>query len=136
METVEVRSQIEVTLLTAQVPMTVMAALEYRASDPYAVSVVFFAEPEPVRWLFSRDLLDEGLVHEVGDGDVEVAPSVNEFSDPVVQLRLLSPHGIAIVETRAEAILDFLASSYGLVPLGTESNYLNIDCALDQLLTH
>jgi hypothetical protein len=134
METVEVRSDLHLTLVSAEVPVVVPVALEYRSTDPFAVSVVFFAGADEVRWLLARDLLDEGLVHEVGEGDVQVLPAVDEFSRPVVQIRLESPGGVAILEAPTDEVLDFLARSYALVPPGMESQHLGLDHAITRLL--
>jgi len=134
METAAVRSDLDLTLVGAEVPVILTASLEYRASDPYAVAVVFFTADGPVRWVFARDLLDEGLVHEVGEGDVQVAPVRDAFGDTVVQLRLASPDGVAVLEAPADAVLDFLARSYGHVPPGREADYLDLDDVLGALL--
>lgn len=134
METAAVRSDLSLTLVGSEVPVVLTAALEYQSSDPYAVSVVFFTMDGPVRWVFSRDLLDEGLVHEVGDGDVQIAPMRDQFGEQVLQLRLASPDGVAVLEASADAVLDFLARSYGRVPPGHESDHLDIDAAVEALL--
>jgi len=134
METVAVRTELDLTLVSAEIPVVVPVALEYQARDPLAVSVVFFSGADEVRWLLARDLLDEGLVHEVGEGDVQVLPALDEFSRAVVQIRLESPGGVAILEAPTDGVLDFLARSYALVAPGMESQYIDFDQAIAQLL--
>ena len=134
MDTAAVRSAFDLTLVGADVPVLMTAELEYHVHDPYAVTAVFHTATQPVRWVFARDLLDEGLVHDVGLGDVQVVPARDVDGNHVVQLRLASPDGVAVLETSADVILDFLELSYGLVPPGMEFEQLNIDAALDELL--
>jgi hypothetical protein len=134
METAGVRSALALTLVGAETPVLLTAELEYNVRDPYAVTAVFFAGERPVRWIFSRDLLDEGLVHDVGDGDVQVVPGTDGLGAHTIQLRLASPDGVAVLEAASDEVLDFLGRSYALVPPGTESAHLDVDAALEQML--
>lgn len=135
METAAVRSALDLTVMGPEVPVLVTAHLEYRSSDPYAVTALFdTGADEPVRWVFSRDLLDEGLVHDVGDGDVAVLPGQDGLGQPTVLLRLVSPTGMAVLEASADDVLEFLGRSYELVPPGEESRHLDIDGCLENLL--
>jgi hypothetical protein len=134
METAGVRSALALTLVGAETPVLLTAELEYNVRDPYAVTAVFFAGERPVRWIFSRDLLDEGLVHDVGDGDVQVVPGTDGLGAHTIQLRLASPDGVAVLEAASDEVLDFLGRSYALVPPGTESTHLDVDAALEQML--
>jgi hypothetical protein len=134
MEAAPVRSALVLTAVGADIPVVMTAELEYHASDPYAVTAIFHTPGDAVRWVFSRDLLDEGLVHDVGDGDVQVVPGRDSQGEHTVQLRLASPDGVAVLEASAEAILAFLGRSYGLVPPGTEADHLDLDAALTAIL--
>lgn len=134
MDAVPVRSALALTMVGADVPVLMTAELEYTANDPYAVTAVFHTAADPIRWVFSRDLLDEGLVHDVGHGDVQIVPGRNEDGEHVVQVRLSSPDGVAVLEASADGVLEFLGRSYSLVPPGEESAYLDIDAALARLL--
>jgi len=129
-----VRSSLGLTLV-ADIPLPMIAHLEYRADDPYAVAAAFdTGEDEPVRWVFARDLLDEGLVNPAGDGDVRVVPGRNDWGEHTVALQLTSPDGVAVLEASAEDVLAFLEQSYALVPPGTESEHCDLDAALAMLL--
>jgi hypothetical protein len=134
MEAAPVRRPLALTMVGADVPVLVTAELEYHTVDPYAVTALFHTDAGQIRWVFSRDLLDEGLVHDVGDGDVQVAPGSVSLGEHCVQLRLSSPDGVAVLETPADVILEFLERSYALVPPGAESSYLDIDDGLATLL--
>lgn len=134
MHTATVRSSLGLTLLGADMPVVMTAQLLFRADDPYAVEAVFdLGGGEPVRWLFARDLLDEGLVHPVGDGDVHVAPGQHPGGAATVQLQLSSPGGVAVLEAYADDVLAFLEQVYAMVPPGQESLFLDLDGALDRL---
>jgi hypothetical protein len=129
-----VRSSLGLTLV-AEIPLPMTAHLEYRADDPYAVAAAFHTgDDEPVRWVFARDLLDEGLVHPAGDGDVRVIPGRNDWGEHTLALQLASPDGVAVLEASAEDVLAFLEQSYRLVPPGTESDHCDVDAALSMLL--
>lgn len=112
----------------------VPAALRYDSSDPYAVHVTFHTGVgEEVEWVFARELLSSGLHHRTGDGDVTVWPSGSRRSRTLC-IGLTSPSGSAVFEAPAEAILDFLTRSYGAVPPGAESAYVDVDNTLTRLL--
>lgn len=134
METSTVRRDVNLTLVGSDVPVVLAAVLEYDARDPYAVTAVILTDEGPVRWMLARDLLDEGLVHEVGDGDVAVAPVRGDDGHSTVQLRLSSPDGVAVLEVETDNVLEFLAHSYGQVPPGTEAAFVDIDGLLNSLL--
>lgn len=134
MDAVPVRSALSLTMVGAEVPVLLTAELEYNPTDPYAVTAVFHTSEQPIRWVFARDLLDEGLVHDVGDGDVQVVPGHDPLGTRRLQLRLSSPDGVAVLETSADAVLEFLARSYALVPPGTESDHVDVGAALARLL--
>lgn len=136
MDTAAVRSALDLTLVGAEVPVLMTAELEYHIHDPYAVTAIFYTADQPVRWVFARDLLDEGLVHDVGDGDVQVVPARSVTGAQVVQLRLASPDGVAVLEASADMILEFLGLSYGLVPPGRETEFVDVDAAVERLLQH
>src|SRR5947207_11750855 len=86
------------------VPLT--ASLYYRGDDPYAIRMAFHVGMEdPVEWIFSRDLLAEGLDHHAGEGDVRIWPSCRR---DVLNISLSSPHGRAHFEAPLAAFTSFL----------------------------
>jgi hypothetical protein len=113
----------------------VAAELRYSARDPLAVEAVFHdPSPDPVHWVFARDLLAAGLDRRTGDGDVVVWPTQDTQARPAVHLRLRSPSGDALLEAPADAVAEFLAETARLVPPGTEYQHVDIDAALESLL--
>ncbi len=110
-------------LMSGHSLLPVEALLEYRSSDPYAVQVVFGVDDGPgVPWVFGRELLVEGLTRPAGTGDVQVFPA----SDGV-RLDLSSPAGRARLLIDARVLSAFVADTLTAVPLGTESNHLDLD---------
>jgi hypothetical protein len=134
MDMLAVRSTLSLTLL-ADTPIPLTVQLEYRPVDPYAVHAQFAVPGDSgVRWIFSRDLLDEGLVHAAGDGDVRVTPTTDPGGRQVLQIELSSPEGLAVLEAFADDVLAFLERCYRVVPPGRESEHLDLDSAVERLL--
>lgn len=96
--------------------------LEYRVSDPYAVTFTFLNGD--VSWLFARDLLDEGQARHAGLGDVRIWPGPRKGT---LIVALSSPDGNAVFEFSASAIRGFLQQAYARVSSGRESDYIDLD---------
>ncbi|NDL56234.1 SsgA family sporulation/cell division regulator [Phytoactinopolyspora mesophila] len=111
------------------------AEFHYYPNDPLAVTILFDSRSEaPVRWVFARELLSDGLDRQAGLGDVSICPVEDEHGLPSIQIQLSSPDGDAFIVAPAEEVEEFLARTWRAVPPGTESSRLNIDLALDALL--
>ena len=129
-----VSSSVELHLVTAGSPVPVRARLAFNPSDPFAVTVSMSAEGGPsVQWVMSRDLLAAGLDAPAGDGDVGVWPSTNRGAE-VVCVSLTSPDGQALLFGRHADIAEFLDRTFAEVPAGAESDFLDVDGLIDQLL--
>lgn len=108
----------------------VAATLSYRAGEPYALGLAFHVAPrQSVEWVFARDLLSDGLVRPTGEGDVRVWPG-----GPFVHVLLSSPNGNASFEVPTDVLVAFLSSTFDLVPLGRESDQLDLDLELGDLI--
>ncbi len=111
-----------------------VASLCYSAGDPYAIRMAFHVgTDDPVEWIFSRDLLSAGLGGPTGEGDVQVWPG-EIHGIAVLNLALSSPFGQAHFEAPMISIADFLNRTYSLIAAGRESDFINIDGELDELL--
>jgi len=134
-------------LVGPQTWTAVPAALVYDSTDPFAVRVRFgegsaddvdtspYDTPDDdggVEWLLSRELLHAGLTGPVGDGDVRLWPARGGLD--VVFLQLRAPSGEALFELSAAVVTDFLRETELLVPVGTESDVLQVDEELSELL--
>ncbi|MDK3258413.1 SsgA family sporulation/cell division regulator [Blastococcus capsensis] len=120
----------------------VPALLCYDPTDPFAVRIAF-GDPgdqdtadgdEGIAWLVSRELLQAGLEHPAGDGDVRVWPA--RATADVLFLHLRAPSGEALFELSRATVAAFLRHTEALVPTGSESALLQLDQELDTLLSN
>lgn len=112
----------------------IQAELHYDAADPYAVTTVFMTPRSQVRWTFGRDLLTEGLFEPAGDGDVHVWPCLDADGRAVVIIELCSPDGEALVQAKTGDLSLFVARMNSIVPVGSESEHVDVDSAIAALL--
>jgi hypothetical protein len=112
----------------------VEAELAFDAADPFAVSILFKAEPVPVRWTFARDLLIDGFYEPTGDGDVHVWPCLSSDGSAVVIVELNSPQGEVLVQVSSRAVAAFNQQMLAIVPMGSEADLVDFDAELTQLL--
>jgi hypothetical protein len=132
-----------------QTIVPLVASMFYSGSDPYAVRMAFHVgTDEPVEWIFARDLLAAGIESRQGEGDVHVWPSSGSGSlsadlglpgsaepgEKVLNIELSSPFGQAHFEAPAQAMAAFLRRTYQIVPPGQESNHIDIEAELNDLL--
>lgn len=115
-------------------PLPVDATLRYDAADPYAVALdIATGSDSAVSWNFSRELLTAGVDAPAGEGDVRIAPVAGPAGRRV-RLTLSSPDGTAELEASLPAMVEFLGATYTLVPTGTESDRLDLDRTIAELL--
>jgi hypothetical protein len=115
--------------------MSLDVTLEYDPADPFAVNAALHAEPHPVRWTFARELLIDGAFEPTGAGDVLVWPSLDESGHAVVVISLSSPWGEFMGQIQTQDILPFIQDMLTAVPSGKESASLDLDAAIEKLLT-
>jgi hypothetical protein len=115
-----------------------LASLSYSREDPYAVRLAFYVGlDKPIEWTFARDLLSDGLAGREGIGDVRLWPSMGSASGTpgsVVNIELRSPFGKARFEAPAKEISDFIYRTRQIVPAGAESQHLDFDSELADVL--
>ena len=136
-----------------QTIVPLVASMYYNDSDPYAVRMAFHVgTDEPVEWIFARDLIAAGIESRHGEGDVQVWPSPVSCAETenldvigsaeasgtttgtVLNIELSSPFGQAHFEAPAQEMSAFLQRTFQIVPAGTESNFIDIETELDDLL--
>ena len=121
-----------------QTIVPLVASLYYNRTDPYAIRMAFHVgTDEPVEWIFARDLIAAGLQARQGEGDVHVWPSeaaAEDDDETVLNIELSSPFGQAHFEAPADAMGAFLKRTYSVVPSGRESDYVDIESELNDLL--
>ncbi len=121
-----------------QTVVPLVASLYYAKDDPYAIRIAFHVGlDEPVEWIFARDLLSMGIEGREGLGDVVVWPSAGTEGgapDSVLNIELSSPFGQAHFEAPAKEVSDFLQRTYAIVPAGNETDCVDVDAELTDLL--
>lgn len=121
-------------LIGPQAALPVEAELRYDPADPYAIAVAFLNGSTEVVWMFGRDLLIRGLAEPVGDGDVQVFPSLDDDGRVQVGLMLHAPGGRSLMQVPAGDVLGFLALTTLEVWPGTEAEHVSTDAAIAELL--
>lgn len=111
------------------------AILGYDPARPYTTTVVFrSAVRTDVHWIFGRDLLADGIdapsTSPAGLMDVRVW----RMSALDVGLLLASGGELAILALPAVDVRRYLRRTYALVPRGAESQHLDLDQAIADLL--
>ena len=111
-----------------------VASLYYSAEDPYAIRMAFHVgTDEPVEWIFARDLLAVGLEGPAGEGDVQVWPG-DEQGRQLLNIALSSPFGEAHFEAPRSSLGAFLSRTYEVIAPGDETDHIDVDAELDELL--
>jgi sporulation and cell division protein SsgA len=102
--------------------------LSYDPTDPFAVTLTLKTNPRDVRWTFARDLLVDGLSEPAGAGDVVLFPALDAetgFAVNVIELR--SRDGYFMAQMPRQALQSFVRAMLDSVPLGAESELLDLD---------
>lgn len=110
------------------------AVLGYAAGDPYAVTTTFRTPAGDVVWTFARELLIRGLTSPAGDGDVHVWPCLDSGGNAVVIVELNSPDGELLVQVPTKELYRFVNRTLAAVPVGSESDHLDLDQLIGQLM--
>lgn len=110
------------------------AELGFYPADPYAVTATFRTPGGDVIWTFARDLLMAGLTSPAGDGDVHVWPCLDAAGRAVVIIELNSPDGELLVQAPTKDVYRFVTRTLGAVPAGSESDFIDVDLLITQLL--
>jgi hypothetical protein len=114
--------------------MSLEAELGYSPADPYAVTATFRTSGGDVVWTFARDLMIRGLTAPAGDGDVHVWPCLDNSGRAVVIIELNSPDGELLVQVPSQDLYGFVNRTLSVVPAGNESDYLDLDLLITQLM--
>ena len=113
----------------------VSTTLGYRQEDPYAITLTVHSSSGDVVWMMARLVLLQGLTAPAGEGDIQVYPSIDDTGRAVTVLDFCSPYGRLVGQVSTRELQDFVASSIAVVPVGDESEHLDIDALADALLS-
>jgi hypothetical protein len=97
------------------------ASFGYDPADPWAVWITFRGPTGGVRWFVARELLLRGITDPVGEGDVQLWPSIDDDGRAAVAMELCSPGGRLVTLLLTNELYRFLTRTLAVVPLGTES---------------
>lgn len=105
-----------------RLPLPIMCEFSYDSADPLAVRLIFGAEGEyPVRWVFARELVADGLTARSGQEEVEIWPTHREGRRSLwIQVGNARTGHTALFEVPASPVAEWLSRSYTLVPRGRE----------------
>ncbi|MEU9144993.1 SsgA family sporulation/cell division regulator [Streptomyces sp. NPDC048349] len=113
-----------------------LARFSYDAEDPYVVRATFFDGPTTLaRWDFDRQMLAEGLLRPVGEGEVTFSPHRAAGAEELrVALRGPGADGEenAVLFVEARALTGFLEQTYAVIGVGEE--FLDLDKLLEEFL--
>ena len=111
------------------------ALFSYDPSDPFAATLTLKASPRDVRWTFARDLLIDGLFEPAGEADVFVFPFLDpDTGSAVTVLGLRSPGGEFMAQLPQQALQAFVRAMLDSVPVGAESDLIELDRLVDLLV--
>jgi hypothetical protein len=116
-------------------PADVEVDFSYDPTDPYAVSIGFAPGVSDERRELDRSSLARGITEPVGGAHLSLWPSLTSEGRAVVVLSMVSPDGDLVCEIRTNQLHRFLTRTFALVPVGTESEHLDLDRVVERLLT-
>jgi len=100
----------------------VRTRFRYDPERPYEVQLTFhLGRSDEADWVFSRDLLRDGLEALSGQGDVKLWPAYCPCHGSTLHLALESPHGSALLEVSRPTVRDWLDRTYGVVSEAEEA---------------
>ncbi|MFI6844483.1 SsgA family sporulation/cell division regulator [Kitasatospora sp. NBC_00085] len=113
----------------------VRTRFRFDTERPYEVLLTFhLGRPDEADWVFSRDLLRDGLRSLSGQGDVKLWPAYCPCHGSTLHLALESPHGSALLEVSKPRVQAWLDRTYVLVSEQAEQAYGPTDAQLSALL--
>lgn len=109
------------------------ADFSWHPADPAAVKVTFHWSPtESVDWIFGRQLLADGILSFVNNGDGDV--KIRSYSVHRTCMTLSSPEGMAMVVMDTGRIEDFLRATEAAIPTDSETESEQLSTYVDQAL--
>ena len=110
------------------------ASFGYDPNDPYAVWITFHSAGGDVRWGLCRSLVAGGMTDPVGEGDVQLWPSIDDDGRAVVMFEFCSPDGELVAHARTSDIYRFLSRTLQAVPFGSEGTQIDMDALIFELI--
>ena len=98
------------------------------------MALTFHLGDDVLHWDLAPGGAPQGLTDPAGEGDAFLWPHVTEEGRAGVVLSLCSTYGELVGEVHAFLLYRFITRTLALVPLGTESEWLDVDGVVAQLL--
>ncbi|WP_414496754.1 SsgA family sporulation/cell division regulator [Streptomyces sp. CRN 30] len=104
--------------VTSELSLDLECEFSYDALDPLAVTLVLGLDGErPVRWVFCRQLLADGMVTRVGEGEVVLWPMLDEDGErSSFCVRVGAGDRVALFEVPTDPVGQWLAGTWAMVP--------------------
>ncbi|MFJ1704047.1 SsgA family sporulation/cell division regulator [Kitasatospora sp. NPDC088346] len=100
----------------------VRTRFRYEAERPFEVRLTFhLGRPDEADWVFSRELLRDGLASLSGQGDIKLWPAYCPCHGSTLHLALDSPHGSALLEASRPHVKAWLERTYACVSAEAEA---------------
>lgn len=115
-------------------PLTFMSTFAYDASTPYAVAIICHLTEADLTWTIDRAVVEAGLVQPAGFGSVRLRPVADDVGSRMVEIQFDSSTGRLVTDASAADVRQFLADTWTAVPPGTESDHLDLDGLVEDLL--
>ncbi len=130
-----ISSNVDMRLVVAGSEQTVKvnAVLDYAAHEPFSVRATFHTMEGAVTWVFSRELLTQGVNEPTGQGDIVMWPS-HDDGKALLHVVLQSPNGRAEMQAPLSEVSEFLQRTNEVVKPGTEGDHLDLDNLIKNLL--
>lgn len=113
----------------------VRTRFRYDPERPYEVLLTFhLGRSDEADWVFSRQLLRDGLRSLSGQGDVKLWPAYCPCHGSTLHLALESPYGSALLEVSKPKVKDWLDRTYAIVSELAEASAGLTDAQLEELL--
>lgn len=101
----------------------------YDRRDPFAVTLNVASGETKVEWVFSRDLLKDGLTMVVGEGDLLIYPD-----EGAVVIEMYTADSELRLECARRGVQSFVAGMYEAVPEESVSVSDELDRVLEEIL--
>lgn len=132
--TTTVTQALQITSVESGAERAVTSEFVYDPADPYAVSLLLQNPNGIVGWSFARELLLGGIYEPTGDGDVCVWPCLGSRGEAVVIVELHNDTDTTLLQFPTRQVSRFLEATLDAVPAGAETEHVDLDSWLDELL--
>lgn len=113
------------------------ARFVYDKRHPFSVTLEF---PQPdsdgvTRWVFARELLEQGLRHPAGEGDVRIWPSCRCSGRKDVRMLLRGSTDAVLVDVPHNPLQDWMEQTWEAVPSGEENVVIDWETVTRKMLS-